>query len=161
MVTRRRFLQGVGAAGLALGLERCSAGRSGAGGAPGGGILVVVFLDGGNDWLNALPPLSGGNRSSYDAARPTLGVPAASLVDLGGGVGLHPDFTGMDELWAAGRVAWIPGIGMDNPNLSHFVSADMWGQGAAVPDGSGWLGRFADRAFAPSDVLRGITVTSD
>lgn len=161
MVTRRRFLQGVGAAGLALGLERCTARAGAVSAASGSGILVVVDLDGGNDWLNALPPLSGANRNAYDAARPGLGVPALSLVDLGGGVGLHPDFTGMADLWTAGRVAFIPGIGMDNPNLSHFVSADMWGQGAAVPDGSGWLGRFADRAFAPADVLRGISVTSD
>jgi len=68
----------------------------------------------------------------------------------------------MAELDALGRVAWIPGIGMNNPNLSHFVSIDLWGQGAAQPGGTGWLGRFADRAFdIRSDVLRGLTVTSD
>src|SRR2546430_13734918 len=51
---------------------------------------------------------------------------------------------------------------MNNPNLSHFVSIDLWGQGAAQPGGTGWLGRFADRAFdARGDVLRGLTVTSD
>jgi uncharacterized protein (DUF1501 family) len=51
---------------------------------------------------------------------------------------------------------------MNNPNLSHFVSIDLWGQGAAQPSGTGWLGRFADRAFdTRGDVLRGLTVTSD
>jgi uncharacterized protein (DUF1501 family) len=68
----------------------------------------------------------------------------------------------MADLHAQGRVAWIPGIGMNNPNLSHFVSGDLWGQGSAMPDGTGWLGRYADLAFDPAgDVLRGITVTSD
>src|ERR1035437_4841970 len=51
---------------------------------------------------------------------------------------------------------------MPNPNLSHFTAGDLWGQGAAVPAGNGWLGRFADTAFSPTgDVLRGLTVTSD
>ena len=167
MITRRRFLQGLGAGGALL-----AAGCGGTGSAGGGGtpptpsprkpILVLVDLDGGNDWLSMMPPLSGANRAAYDAARPTLAIPAGQLVDLGGGVGLHPDFTGMADLHARGRVAWIPGIGMNNPNLSHFVSGDLWGQGSALPDGTGWLGRYADLAFDPAgDVLRGITVTSD
>jgi uncharacterized protein (DUF1501 family) len=166
-ITRRRFLQGLGAGGALL------ASGCGSSGATGGGetpptpppkkpILVLLFLDGGNDWLSMLPPLSGPNRAAYEAARPTLAIPASSLVDLGGGIGLHQDFTGMADLHASGRVAWIPGIGMNNPNLSHFVSADLWGQGSAMPDGTGWLGRLADLAFDPAgDVLRGITVTSD
>ena len=167
-ITRRRFLQGLGAGGALLASGCGSAGTSaGDGGTPPTPppkkpILVLLFLDGGNDWLSMLPPLSGPNRTAYEAARPTLAIPTSSLVDLGGGVGLHPDFTGMADLHARGRVAWIPGIGMNNPNLSHFVSADLWGQGSAMPDGTGWLGRHADLAFDPAgDVLRGITVTSD
>src|SRR5512137_1416386 len=167
-ITRRRFLQGLGAGGALL-----ATGCGGSGGSDTGGgtpptalpkkpILVVVFLDGGNDWLSMMPPLSGPNRTAYEAARPTLAVPTSALVDLGGGVGLHRDFTGMADLHARGRVAWIPGIGMNNPNLSHFVSTDLWGQGSAQPAGTGWLGRFADAAFAPAaDVLRGVTVTND
>jgi uncharacterized protein (DUF1501 family) len=166
-ITRRRFLQGLGAGGALLASGCGSTGASGDGGTPPTPtpkkpILVVVFLDGGNDWLSMMPPLSGPNRTAYEAARPTLAIPASSLVDLGGGIGLHQDFTGMADLHASGRVAWIPGIGMNNPNLSHFVSADLWGQGSGQPDGTGWLGRYADLAFDPTgDVLRGITVTSD
>jgi uncharacterized protein (DUF1501 family) len=168
--TRRRFLQGLGASGAML-AAACGGGGDTATGGAGGGppspvpakpILVVIDLDGGNDWLSMMPPISGPNRVAYDAARPSLGIPASQLVDLGGGIGLHPDFTGMADLHALGRVAWIPGIGMNNPNLSHFVSIDLWGQGAASPDGTGWLGRFADQAFDPAgDVLRGIAVTND
>jgi len=74
MITRRRFLQGLGAGGALL-----AAGCGGTGSAGGGGtpptpaprkpILVLVDLDGGNDWLSMMPPLSGANRTAYDAAR--------------------------------------------------------------------------------------------
>ena len=68
----------------------------------------------------------------------------------------------MNQLHALGRVAWVTGIGMPNPNLSHFTSIGLWGEGATIPAGTGWLGRLADSAFSPTgDVLRGLTVTSD
>ena len=175
MTTRRDFIQTLGATGAALaGLSACGGGGSkGTGGSatspappvplPAASILVIVNIDGGYDWLNVLPPNAGTNLSVYQAKRATLGITdSALLTDLGGGIALNHDFTGMDQLHALGRVAWIPGIGMPNPNLSHFTSIDLWGQGAAVPAGTGWLGRFADTAFSPSgDVLRGLTVTSD
>jgi len=165
-LTRRRFLQGMTAAGAAaLGLPGCApkdrvleppSPR------PQKPILVIVDLEGGNDFLNMMPPTAGKNRTAYEQRRPTLAVPAAQLVEIGQGIGLHADFTGMSLLSDRGRVAWIPGIGMNNPNLSHFVSTDLWGQGSAQPTGTGWLGRFADAAFAPAaDVLRGVTVTND
>ena len=147
IITRRRLLQGVGATGV-LAAVGCG---------PRGGqpqvppipipakpILVVVDIDGGNDWLNMMPPLSGTNRSVYESKRPSLAVPPQQTTALDNGAGLNADFAGMAELDALGRIAWIPGIGMNNPNLSHFVSIDLWGQGAAQPGGTGWLGRFAD-----------------
>jgi uncharacterized protein (DUF1501 family) len=169
-ITRRRFLQGIGAGGALLAV---GCGGSGSPSGLGGGvtppvavpkkpILVLVDLDGGNDWLSLLPPLSGPNRAAYDAARPTLGIAPGGTTDLGGGVGLNRDFTGMADLFGRGRLALLPGVGMNNPNLSHFVSTDLWGQGSAMPDGTGWLGRYADLAFDPTgDVLRGIGVTND
>ena len=172
MTTRREFIQTLGASGAALaGLSACSGGgHSASGGSttpppvpvPAAPILVVVNIDGGYDWLNVTPPNAGANVAAYQAKRATLGIDQATLIDLGGGMGLNTDLSGMDVLHAAGRVAWIPGIGMPNPNLSHFTAQDLWGQGAAVPAGTGWLGRFADTAFSASgDVLRGLTVTSD
>ena len=170
-VTRRRFLEGVGATGVLAAVGCHPAGGPGAG--PGGTptppiavpakpILIVVDIEGGNDWLNMMPPFSGANRSAYESSRPSLAIDPAQTTRLSNGAGLNADFAGMAELDAQGRVAWIPGIGMNNPNLSHFVSIDLWGQGAAQPSGTGWLGRFADRAFdARGDVLRGLTVTSD
>jgi uncharacterized protein (DUF1501 family) len=167
VLTRRRFLQGMTAAGVAAvsGLPACSPQDrpiEPATPRPASPILVVIDVDGGNDWLNMMPPVAGQNRTVYEQRRPTLAVPASGIVEIGPGVGLNADFTGMSLLSDRGRVAWIPGIGMNNPNLSHFVSIDLWGQGSAQPSGTGWLGRFADAAFAPAgDVLRGVTVTGD
>ena len=175
MTTRRAFIQTLGATGAALaGLTACGGGGGGTG--SGGGtpaqppipipaapILVIVNIDGGYDWLNVLPPNAGANLGVYQSKRATLGITDPGLLtDLGSGVSMNNDLLGMDQLQALGRVAWIPGIGMPNPNLSHFTAGDLWGQGATVPAGTGWLGRFADTAFSPSgDVLRGLTVTSD
>jgi len=173
MTTRREFIQTLGATGAALaGLSACGGGHGGSSGStglaqppiavPAAPILVVVNIDGGNDWLSMMPPNAGANLGVYQAKRATLGIPASQQIDLGGGAALNTDFTGMDQLHGLGRVAWIPGIGMPNPNLSHFTSIDLWGQGATVPAGNGWLGRFADTAFSPAgDVLRGLTVTAD
>jgi len=173
MTTRRAFIQTLGATGAALaGLSACGGGGGkGSGGGstqppisvPASPILVLVNLDGGNDWLNVTPPNAGANLGVYQAKRTTLGITDSALLsDLGGGMALNLDLTGMDQLHALGRVAWMPGIGMPNPNLSHFTAQDLWGQGAAIPAGTGWLGRFADAAFSPSgDVLRGLAVTSD
>ncbi len=171
MTTRREFIQTLGATSAALaGLSACGGGGHSSGGGnsqppvpvPAAPILVIVNIDGGYDWLNVTPPNAGANLAPYQAKRATLGIDPATLIDLGSGMGLNPDLIGMNDLHAAGRVAWIPGIGMPNPNLSHFTAGDLWGQGAAVPAGTGWLGRFADTAFnASGDVLRGLTVTSD
>ncbi len=177
MTTRRSFLQTGLAGGAALaGLTACggggggssSGGSTGGGGTGGGGsnppptapILVIVQIDGGNDWLNMTPPTAGANLSAYQSKRSSLRIDAANTVDLGSGIGLNKDMTGFDALQAAGVVAWIPGIGMPNPNLSHFTAKDIWGYGAATPDGSGWLGRWADKVFSASDVLKGIIVES-
>jgi uncharacterized protein (DUF1501 family) len=174
MTTRREFIQTLGATSAALaGLSACGGGGKSSGGGgttsqppiavPSAPILVIVNIDGGYDWLNVLPPNGGANLGVYQVKRAGLGIFDPGLfTDLGSGIALNNDFSGMDQLHGLGRVAWIPGIGMPNPNLSHFTSIDLWGQGAAVPAGTGWLGRFADTAFSTSgDVLRGLTVTSD
>ncbi|MFT3917111.1 MAG: DUF1501 domain-containing protein [Anaeromyxobacteraceae bacterium] len=163
-ITRREFIQGVGAAGLAA-AAGCSATRVEREPAlpiPAKPILVVVFIDGGNDWLNMMIPMKGANRAAYEAARPNLKILTSQAYDLGDqDAGIHDDLTGFADLHARGRVAWFPGIGMPKPNLSHFEANDLWGQGRAQPDNTGWLGRYADTAFSANDALRGITVTGD
>lgn len=172
MTHRRAFLQTLGAgtaalAALACGGSGAAAARSDSGGsggpppspAPAAPILVVVQLSGGNDLLDSLVPVGGPNAGVYASARPSLRQEAAQLVDIGQGLALPASFLGMAELYRQGRLALLPGIGMPNPTLSHFLSEDLWHQGAATPAGTGWLGRWADSAFLPGgDPLRGITV---
>src|SRR5258705_2385277 len=155
-ITRRRFLQGVGATG-ALAAVGCGskAGSSGVDGGPvnppisvpARPILVVIDIDGGNDWLNMMPPVSGANRTAYESKRPSLAIPTAQATPLSNGAGLNADFSGMEELSAEGRVAWIPGIGMNNPNLSPLVDITLCRHGAQHPNGTGWLGPFAGGSF--------------
>lgn len=173
-LSRRSFLQSTLIAGASLaGLTACSGG--GVSGAtsistpPGGGgtsgfsnpILVVINIDGGWDWLNVLPPDAGNNLTAYQFRRPSLKVTPST--SLGGGVGLNGDFIGMDSLHARGKVAWIAGLGMPSPNLSHFTAADLWAQGGTsgsnpvTLNGSGWLGRFADQVFDVTNAIQGIT----
>ena len=163
-ITRREFIQGVGAAGL-LAASGCGATRTEREPAlpiPANPILVVIFIDGGNDWLNMMIPMKGPNRTAYEAARPNLRILTSQAYDLGEqDAGIVDDMTGFAALHSLGRVAWFPGIGMPSPNLSHFEANDLWGQGRAQPNNTGWLGRFADTAFSANDVLRGLTVTGD
>ncbi len=173
MSSRRQFIHSTLAGSAALaGLTACSGGggtSTNGGGPPppppsavAGPILVLVQIQGGNDWLSMTPPTSGANAGAYATNRPVLSaITANNLSDLGSGVGLNKDCTGLDVIHAAGKIAWMPGVGMPNPNLSHFTSTDYWGEGAAVPDGTGWLGRWGDATFSASDILRGITTTSD
>ena len=51
-----------------------------------GRILVLVVLQGGNDGLNTLIPYGD---PLYYSKRPVLGIPAAQVLALQGGAGLH------------------------------------------------------------------------
>ncbi|MFO0582003.1 MAG: DUF1501 domain-containing protein [Anaeromyxobacter sp.] len=163
-ITRREFIQGVGAAGLATaaGCGATRVEREPALPIPAKPILVVIFLDGGNDWLNMMIPMKGANRATYEALRPNIKILTSQAYDLGDqDAGIVDSMTGFADLHSRGRVAWFPGIGMPNPNLSHFTAGDLWGEGRAQPNNTGWLGRFADDMFNANDVLRGVTVSGD
>ena len=177
MTKRREFLQTMAAGSAALaGLTACGGGgaaqsSSGPGGgppppppapAPTSPILVIVTAEGGMDLLDALVPIGGANAGLYMSNRPALKVNPANTTALGSGaganIGLNKAFTGMAELHQQGRVAWLPGIGMPNPTLSHFLASDLWWQGSSIPGGTGWMGRYADLAFLRGgDPLRGIS----
>lgn len=109
-------------------------------------VLVVVELAGGNDGLNTLIPYSD---PEYYRLRPTLGVKEDVALKLDDGMGMHPSLKGLSELFAAGKVAVIQGVGYPNPNRSHFRSMDIWQ--TASPDDQfkyGWIGRHFDDKMA-------------
>jgi len=116
--------------------------------APSAKTLVIVQLNGGNDALNTLVP----NDGKYRDARPTLALAEADLVALKGNDRwrLHPKLAPLTTYWESGTAAFLPGIGFNDPNHSHFVSLDRWWRADDMAAKTGWLGRsITDKAAAP------------
>jgi uncharacterized protein (DUF1501 family) len=102
-------------------------------------ILVVVELTGGNDGLNTVVPFRDEN---YARLRPTLKLPTAQLKKLNDAVGLHPQMTGLADLWNDQCLCVVQGVGYPNPNQSHFDSMDIWQAGRTdQPRTEGWIGK--------------------
>ena len=107
--------------------------------------LVVIQLSGGNDGLNTVIPFADAN---YAKHRRTLRIDTDKVLRLNDSLGLHPAMQSAADLYHAGRLAIIPGVGYPNPNRSHFESMAIWHSGR--PDAPnqqaefGWLGRAAD-----------------
>jgi uncharacterized protein (DUF1501 family) len=109
-------------------------------------ILVMLLLDGGNDGLNTVIPYTD---PAYYGARPTLGIPQGSVLQIGNSLGLHPAMSRLKAFYETGNLAIIQNVGYPNPDRSHFRSMDIWQSG--VPEKiefTGWLGRYMDQAQA-------------
>jgi uncharacterized protein (DUF1501 family) len=126
--------------------------------------LVVLYLGGGNDALSTLIPY---NDPFYYSRRPTIAVPAASVLQVGTdssrvSLGLHPRLTGLRQLFDQGRLAIIQRTGYPNQTRSHFLGTDIWA--TANPGnstGDGWLGRYLDSLPSPLDPLVGWNTTRE
>ncbi|HEX6324351.1 MAG TPA: DUF1501 domain-containing protein [Vicinamibacterales bacterium] len=118
--------------------------------------LVVLYLSGGNDALSTLIPYQD---AQYYARRPTLAVPASSVLQIGSdsagrALGLHPRLGGLRSIFNAGRLAIVQRTGYPNSSRSHFLGTDIWSTAdPGSPQGTGWLGRYLDTLPAPVDPL--------
>ena len=102
-------------------------------------VLVVVQLTGGNDFLNTLVPYS--NPVYYDA-RPTVVIPQDQVLPVNDELGFNPNLVPLKEMYDAGKVAVVQGIGYANSSRSHFRAMDIWHTCEPVQVGlEGWLGR--------------------
>ncbi len=112
-------------------------------GVPDDHILVVVQLSGGNDGLNTVVPFGD---PAYHKARPAIAIKENEVLKLSGtdGIGLHPQLTGMRDLYDDGLLSIVQGVGYPNPNRSHFKSMDIWHTADVTATGDGWLGRYFD-----------------
>ena len=135
--------------------------------------LVVLYLEGGNDGLNTVIPVSGALRPAYDGARTTgkggLNITpsqlGATLLGNDPGTGtplaLHPGLTGFKQLWDTGGLAVIQGCGYPNYSLSHDESKVIWQTGNPLGVGSltgtGWVGRHLAANYGATDIP-GVTV---
>ena len=120
-------------------------------------VLVVVQLSGGNDFMNTIIPYTNG---IYYDSRPTVGIPAEQVLPLNDTLAFHPRTGPLKELYDAGKVAIVQGIGYPNSNRSHFRGMDIWH--TCEPNKivtEGWLGK-AIRELDPhhENVLTGVSL---
>jgi uncharacterized protein (DUF1501 family) len=106
-------------------------------------ILVILQMAGGNDGLNTVVPYS---NDHYYRARPRLGLPEKRILKINEDIGLHENLAGFKDLYDAGQLSIIQGVGYPNPNRSHFRSTEIWQTAADAEkiESSGWLGRYFD-----------------
>jgi len=120
-------------------------------------ILVVLQMAGGNDGINTVVPYA---NDHYHRARPRIGLKAGEVLKLNDEVALHKNLTGFKELYDAGQLTIIQGVGYPNPNRSHFRSTEIW-QTASDSNkfsSTGWLGRYFDNSCAGCDPAVAVTI---
>ena len=166
-ISRRQFIKSsFGSVAIGLVMPKLLLGGSkGVAGASGAGrkILVIVQLAGGNDGLNTVIPYTDPN---YYQLRPNLGFPQAELVDASGNstvitsqLGFHPSLSEIKALYDQKQAAVVLGVGYPNPNLSHFLSMDIWETADPTGNsGEGWIGKYADIALAGASGLPAASV---
>lgn len=123
-------------------------------------LLVYVFLNGGMDGLNLVPPRSGADYTQYSSVlRPTIHIPNSESLPLNNNpaFGLHPLATGMQSLFNQDKMAIVHATGLLEANRSHFVSTrlmELGVQSAATTLGTGWVTRyFASSVNTANDAL--------
>ena len=126
--------------------------------------LVCLFLYGGNDGINMLPPRDAARHAQYAAVRGPLALPRANLVALGADNGLHPAMAALAPAWADGALAPVFNVGplvaplnkaqyraavtgdhtVPDALFSHADQQVLWqaGSGDAL-ERTGWGGRAA------------------
>ena len=115
-------------------------------------IMVVVFLRGGMDGLNLIPPIDGPDRGHYQAARPNLAIPTSgtgAALPLDAQFGLHPAAAPLLDIYQSQKLSIVQAVGMSTVvNKSHFdamqfVELGTPGQKTMT---TGWLTRHLQTA---------------
>ncbi|MEM7051908.1 MAG: DUF1501 domain-containing protein [Acidobacteriota bacterium] len=156
--TRRGFLVGCSAA--IAGMAGARFNSLALGGGPNDEIFVSVFLRGGMDGLNFVPPIGGVDRGLYETARPRLQVPATgpdAALPLGTEpFGLHPSAAPLHDLFQNGNLAIVHAAGLDYDTRSHFDAMDFMelGTPGSRSTNDGWLTRhFASATNLPAEII--------
>ncbi len=128
--------------------------------APDAPILVSLYLDGGNDGLNTLVPVTD---PRYPELRTRVGLDFSTTLPLNDTDEFrwHPAAGGLRRLYDAGQMVVLPAVDYADPDLSHFNSARFWRTG--IPEISdietGWLGRALDVSGGTDNPLQGLGVS--
>lgn len=108
-------------------------------------VLVLIYLEGGNDGLNTVIPMA--HLSGLNKVRPHVILPENKLLTIDStDFALHPSLSGFKSLYEEGRLQVIHSVGYPQQSFSHFKSTDIWMSGSnsdeLVP--SGWTGRYLE-----------------
>ncbi|MEZ5080905.1 MAG: DUF1501 domain-containing protein [Thermoleophilia bacterium] len=127
---------------------------------PDGAILVSLYLDGGNDFINTFIPITD---PQYRQRRKRIAIPADQILPVSGSseFGWHPSMSGIAGLYDQGKVAVLPAVDYAQPDQSHFNSQGYWQRGVVGPtlDRTGWLGRTLDLIGTRNNPLQGVSVS--
>src|SRR5688500_13032155 len=163
-LARRRFLQGMLAAGVVASSPAWMSRKAFAAGNPLGaneGVLVVAILGGGNDGMNLHAPIAGPTRGRYEQLRKSLALPAPALLPTADDHGLHPSLPLLHKRYHRGQVAIVRGVGQGTAPLSHGEAmASMMAGSSDGSLGTGWLGRFLDGVSDSRGGLRGLSLST-
>lgn len=109
-------------------------------------VLVIIRLNGGNDGLNTVIPLD--QYENLVIQRQNILIPENQLLSLNNNLALHPEMTGIQNMFQKGEIGIIQNVGYPEQNRSHFRSMDIWSTGKMDPfEHSGWLGRYFDEKY--------------
>lgn len=115
-----------------------------AGGNPQGRVLVLIYLNGGNDGINTLLPLDQYD-NLQDVRQNILPAESAFLTLDGAPVNrLHPSMTHLRSLFNEGKVNIVQNVGYPDQDYSHFRSTDIWMTASDSDEHleTGWLARY-------------------
>jgi uncharacterized protein (DUF1501 family) len=112
--------------------------------------LVVVFLRGGWDALNVVPPIGGDDRGFYEKARPDIKI--TDLLQLNDQFGLHPALNPLYDLYQAGKMGVVHAVGLNHDTRSHFDAQEYieLGTPGSKSITSGWITRHLQQTGASS-----------
>ncbi len=153
--TRRAFLAGCSAAVAAQAGSRLSNVAFAVGEAE-PEVLVSVFLRGGWDALNVVPPIAvGADRGYYEAARPALKLAPSGLNPtyiLDAQFGLHSSMAPLYNLYQAQRLAVVHACGLVYDTRSHFDAQAFIELGTpGAKSSAGWMSRYLESLALPAN----------
>lgn len=122
--------------------------------------LVLIELSGGNDGLNTLIPR---RDPLYRKHRPRVAINPDQTLSLSDTLGMHPALAPLLPWWQRGQLAWVQGLGYEQPNRSHFRSLDIWETAADSQQllTQGWLARILEQLPRQQRDLDGVSLSSD
>ena len=105
--------------------------------------LVIIHLNGGNDGLNTIVPVT---NDIYYRSRPKIGIKKTKTLKLNDEFGFHESLKPLKELYDKGFLSIINNVGYPNPSRSHFTSSEIWETASDHKNiiDTGWIGRYLD-----------------